>query len=68
MTPRIIGLDQRYAASASLVRYGVEIITVRDERGARFDSATRSLFRLIQRDGPGVWITSPVPRKHCAGA
>jgi hypothetical protein len=38
MTPRIIGLDQRYAASASLVRYGVEIITVRDERGARFDS------------------------------
>lgn len=55
MTSRIIGLDQRYAASASLVRHGVEIITVRDERGARFDSATRSLFRLIQRDGPGVW-------------
>ncbi len=61
MTPRIIGLDQRYAASASLVRHGVEIITVRDERGARFDSATRSLFRLIQRDGPGVW-------DHLAGA
>ena len=39
MTPRIIGLDQRYAASASLVRHGVEIITVQDERGARFDSA-----------------------------
>ncbi|MBG50792.1 MAG: hypothetical protein CML05_21150 [Pseudozobellia sp.] len=61
MTPRIIGLDQRYAASASLVRHGVEIITVRDERGGRFDLATRSLFRLIQRDGPGVW-------DHLAGA
>lgn len=42
------------------MRHGVEIITV-DERGARFDSATRSLFRLIQRDGPGVW-------DHLAGA
>ena len=61
MTSRIIGLDQRYTASASLVRHGVEIIAVRDELGARFDSATRGLFRLIQRDGPGVW-------DHLAGA
>lgn len=61
MTSRIIGLDQRYAASASLVRHGVEIIVVRDELGARFDLATRELFRLIQRDGPGVW-------DHLAGA
>ncbi|MBL5973175.1 MAG: hypothetical protein D3X82_05200 [Candidatus Leucobacter sulfamidivorax] len=61
MTSRIIGLDQRYAASASLVRHGVEIIAVRDELGARFNSATRVLFRLIQRDGPGVW-------DHLAGA
>ncbi len=61
MTSRIIGLDQRYAASASLVRHGVEIIAVRDELGARFDSATRVLFRLIQRDGPGIW-------DHLAGA
>lgn len=61
MTSRIIGLDQRYAASASLVRHGVEIIAVRDELGARFDSATRRLSRLIQRDGPGVW-------DHLAGA
>ena len=43
MTSRIIGLDQRYTASASLVRHGVEIIAVRDELGARFDSATRGL-------------------------
>lgn len=47
MTSRIIGLDQRYTASASLVRHGVEIIAVRDELGARFDSATRGLFRLF---------------------
>lgn len=72
---RISELDARYAASASLVRNGVELVTVRDELGAKFDSATRKLFRLIQRDGPGVWddlagaakilrwrlITSPVP-------
>lgn len=75
MTSRITGLDQRYAASASLVRNGVEIIAVRDELGAKFDSSVRSLFRMIQRDGPGVWdrlagaakllrwrlITSPMP-------
>lgn len=80
MTSRIIRLDQRYAASASLVRHGVEIISVRDELGERFDSATRGLFRLIQRDGAGVWddvagaakalrwrlITSPVPMEHNA--
>lgn len=52
---RIIELDQRYAASASLVRHGVEIVAVHDDLGARFDSATRALFRLSQRDGPGVW-------------
>ncbi|WP_431074694.1 hypothetical protein [Microbacterium phyllosphaerae] len=61
MTSRIMELDQRYTASASLVRHGVEIIAVRDELGARFDSATRGLYRLIQRDGPGVW-------DHLAGA
>ncbi|WP_022908550.1 hypothetical protein [Curtobacterium sp. B18] len=55
MTSRIVGLDQRYAAAASLARHGVEIIAVRDDLGARFDSVTRDLFRLIQRDGPGVW-------------
>lgn len=52
---RIIELDHRYAASASLVRHGVEVVAVHDELGARFDSATRALFRLTQRDGPGVW-------------
>lgn len=55
MTSRIIGLDRRYAASASLAHYGTEVIAVRDEVGARFDSASRRLFRLIQRDGPGIW-------------
>lgn len=55
MTSRITGLDQRYAASASLVRHGVEFHAVRDDLGARFDAATRTLVRLIQRDGPDVW-------------
>lgn len=78
MTSRVTGLDQRYAASASLVRHGVEIIAVRDELGARFDLATRRLLRLIQRDGPGIWdhlagaakalrwrlITDPMPMEH----
>jgi hypothetical protein len=75
MMSRISGLDQRYAASASLVQNGVEIVAVQDELGARFDSSTRRLFRLIQRDGPGIWdhlagvakalrrhlITDPIP-------
>ncbi len=55
MTSRIIELDQRYAASAALVQQGVEIVAVRDELGERFDSVSRAMFRLIQRDGPGVW-------------
>lgn len=78
MTSRISELDRRYAASASLARHGVEIIAVRDELGARFDAVVRSLFRLIQRDGPGVWdpladatkvlrwslITDPMPIEY----
>lgn len=52
---RVIGLDQRYASSASVARYGTEVIAVWDEVGARFDSAIRGLIRLIQRDGTGVW-------------
>lgn len=77
---RIVRLDQRYSASAALVRHGVEIIAVHDELGARFDSVTRRLFRLIQQDGPGVWeqlagaakalrwrlVTDPVPFENSA--
>jgi hypothetical protein len=52
---RVTELDHRYAASAALARHGVELITVHDALAARFDAVTRRLFRLIQRDGPGVW-------------
>lgn len=52
---RITNLDQRYTASASVAHYGTEVIAVRDRLGARFDSAVRGLYRLIQRDGSGVW-------------
>lgn len=48
-------LDKRYADSASLVRHGVEVVAVRDDLGKRFDVAVRSVFGLIQRDGPDVW-------------
>ncbi len=78
MISRVVNLDQRYAASASLARHGVEMIAVRDDIGARFDSATRALVRLIQRDGPGIWddlagaakvlrwriITDPMPNEY----
>lgn len=78
MTPQINELDQRYAASASLVQHGVEVVAVRDNFGKRFDADVRSIFRLIQRDGPGVWdqlfgaakalrsrlITDPMPIEY----
>ncbi|WP_157498339.1 hypothetical protein [Leifsonia sp. Leaf336] len=56
-------LDRRYAASSALVREGVQIIAVHDSLASRFDAATRSLFRLVQRDGPGVWDDLAGPAK-----
>lgn len=75
---RINELDQRYEASASLVQNGVEVVAVRDSFGKRFDVAVRSVYRLIQRDGPDVWdrlfgaakalrsrlITDPMPMEY----
>jgi hypothetical protein len=75
---RVTELDHRYAASAALARDGVELVTVHDALAARFDAVTRRLFRLIQRDGPGVWddlagaasslrwrlATDPLPIEH----
>lgn len=52
---RIDALIQRYAASISLVRDGVEIVTVGDRAGARFNLAVRRLISAVREDGPGLW-------------
>lgn len=48
---RIEALDQRYRASSSLVRAGVEIVTVGDPAGARFNAAVRRLMALVKEEG-----------------
>lgn len=52
---RISSLNQRYAASAALVRSRVEIVAVGDPAGARFNSAVRRLVAAVRDDGPGLW-------------
>ncbi len=47
---RIEALNQRYAASASLVRNGVEIVAVGDPAGARFNAAVRRLMVLVKEE------------------
>lgn len=48
---RIDALSQRYAASASLARHGVEIVAVGDPAGARFNIAARRLMALVKDEG-----------------
>ncbi|MGV1005425.1 MAG: hypothetical protein ACOYEV_11815 [Candidatus Nanopelagicales bacterium] len=48
---RIEALDQRYKASSSLVRAGVEIVAVGDPAGARFNAAVRRLMALLKGEG-----------------
>jgi hypothetical protein len=52
---RIDALNRRYAASASLVKYGVEILAVGDPVGARLNAAARQLMIAVREDGPGLW-------------
>lgn len=52
---RISSLNQRYAASAALVRSGVQIVAVGDPAGARFNAAVRRLMVALRDDGPGLW-------------
>lgn len=52
---RIDALNQRYAASASLVRNGVDVIAVGDPNGARFNVALRRVLFVVREDGPGLW-------------
>ncbi|MFI1459427.1 hypothetical protein [Nocardia carnea] len=52
---RISSLNQRYDASAALFRNGVQILTVGDPGGARFNLAVQRLMVALRDDGPGVW-------------
>ena len=52
---RIEALVARYSAVRSLVRYGVEIVTVGDPAGARLDLAVRQLLPVVQDDDPDIW-------------
>lgn len=52
---RISALNRRYAASAALVRSGVQIVAVGDEASARFNAAVRRLMIALRDDDPGLW-------------
>lgn len=78
---RINSLNQRYAASADLLRTGVQIHAIGDPMGARFNIAVRRLMVALHDDGPGLWddvvgaakalrwrlITQPQPREFNPG-
>lgn len=78
---RIDILNQRYAASADLLRTGVQIHAIGDPMGARFNVAVRRLMVALHNDGPGLWddvvaaakalrwrlITQPQPREYNPG-
>lgn len=48
---RIDALNERYTASASLARTGVEIVAVGDPAGARFNVAVRRLMVFVRDEG-----------------
>lgn len=52
---RIEALNRRYAASSSLIQYGVEILAVGDPAGARLNAACRQLMFRVGEDGPELW-------------
>lgn len=52
---RVKALNQRYAASASLARDGVEIVAVGDPVGARLNAAVRLLLNVVRDDGSELW-------------
>lgn len=52
---RIESLFRRYAATASLLRAGVEIISVGDPPGAAFDQAVRRLIAETREEDLGPW-------------
>lgn len=48
---RVVALNQRYAASASLAQEGVEVVAIGDPAGARFNVAVRRLLGLVREEG-----------------
>src|SRR5580704_17272775 len=52
---RIESLIRRYAACGSLLRYGVEIISVGDPSGAAFNNAVRRLIVDTREEDSGPW-------------
>ncbi|MGP5396532.1 hypothetical protein [Arthrobacter rhombi] len=52
---RISAINQRYAASSSLLHHGSEVFAVGDPAGARFNAAARHLMSAAGEDGPGLW-------------
>lgn len=46
-----------------MTRWGAEVVVVGDAVAERFDQSVRSLFGLIQRDGPEVWEQLARPAK-----
>jgi hypothetical protein len=52
---RISNLNQRYAAIASILKNDVELISVQDPVGARFNNEVVKLLRKIKLEGPGIW-------------
>jgi hypothetical protein len=52
---RVEALNLRYAASASIVRNGVEIVAVGDPIGARLNAAVRGLLNVVRDDGSELW-------------
>lgn len=48
---RVDAVNQRYSASATLARAGVEIVAIGDPAGARFNVAVRRLMGLVREEG-----------------
>lgn len=56
-------VNQRYEATASLVRNGVEVIVVNDPMGARFNDALNAFVRSINEGNYSTWESLVSPAK-----
>jgi hypothetical protein len=52
---RIAQVNRRYAASAAVVKTGIELVAVGDPVGARLNAAVRRLLVTIRDDSPELW-------------
>jgi hypothetical protein len=53
----------RYSAVASLMRHGVDVISVGDPSGAQLNAAARELMLVARDDDPGLWDSLMRPVK-----